>query len=206
MSDVHSLMNSVGASFRRSCLALGCGCLLVSTTVAAPPEGEAGKSLAPTTQPGVLVAQLTQKGQGASLTPAEQAFEAQLRDVVLTGYFTTDGEAQKTQPEKYQIVSAQRVNKTDWLIHARISYGNPNADKLPAIPIPVKVYWADDTPVLSLTNLTIPGMGTFTSRVMFFEGRYAGTWQHGEKGGHLFGTISKASPAEILRAEEPTTE
>ena len=59
------------------------------------------------------------------------------------------------------------------------------------VPIPIKVYWADDTPVMSLTDLTIPGVGTFTARVMFHGDRYAGTWQHGEVGGHMWGLVEK---------------
>lgn len=189
MSRVRSLFASVELLLRRPCLALGCGCLLLSTAIGAPPE----KGTSPDAS-GEIVAQQAGDQEKAQLTPAEQAFEAQLRDVVLTGHFTTDGEAPEAQAETYHIVSAQRVSKSDWLINARISYGNPDPEKAPVISIPVKVYWANDTPVLSLTNLTIPGLGTFTNRVMFFEGRYVGTWQHGEKGGHLFGTISKANP------------
>ena len=129
--------------------------------------------------------------KAVELNPAEQAFSEMLSNVVLTGHFTVEGDSGETKPEKYQIVSAAKTGEHDWLINARIAYGE-GSEKIPPLPIPVKVHWAGDTPVLSLTDLTIPGLGTFTSRVMFFENRYAGTWQHGEKGGHLFGTISKA--------------
>ena len=44
------------------------------------------------------------------------------------------------------------------------------------------------TGVFSLTG-TIPGLGTFTARVMFYGDRYAGTWQHGKAGGHMWGQI-----------------
>ena len=37
----------------------------------------------------------------------------------------------------------------------------------------------------------IPGLGTFSSRVVIYEGRYAGTWQHGDVGGHLFGVLKR---------------
>ena len=47
---------------------------------------------------------------------------------------------------------------------------------------------------MSLTNLTIPVLGTFTARVMFYGNRYAGTWQHGKVGGHMWGTIERAKP------------
>jgi len=53
--------------------------------------------------------------------------------------------------------------------------------------------WSGNTPVITLDNLWIPGMGTFSARVLIHQGRYAGTWSHGDKGGHLFGRIEKAA-------------
>jgi hypothetical protein len=52
--------------------------------------------------------------------------------------------------------------------------------------------WIDDTPVVALTNYTIPTLGSFTARVFFYDDRYAGTWQHGKEiGGHLYGKITR---------------
>jgi len=42
-------------------------------------------------------------------------------------------------------------------------------------------------------------MGTFTSRVMIYGDRYAGTWQHDKFGGHMWGKIEhgeKSEPAD----------
>ena len=33
----------------------------------------------------------------------------------------------------------------------------------------------------------------FTARVMFYAERYAGSWQHGEYGGLMYGTIAPLS-------------
>ena len=53
--------------------------------------------------------------------------------------------------------------------------------------------WAEETPMVSLTNASLPGLGdAFSARVIFHDNRYAGTWQHGDVGGHLFGTIEPA--------------
>ncbi len=83
---------------------------------------------------------------------------------------------------------ATKVPEGDvWLIKARIKYG----DKDTTIPMPLEIKWAGDTPIITLTNLTIPGLGTFTSRVLIYDNRYAGTWQHGKAGGNLFGRIEK---------------
>jgi hypothetical protein len=132
---------------------------------------------------------------GARATPsAEQLHEklqAELSGAKLIGSFTVSGkEDQVPKAEEYTIVSALKVpDEPDvWLLRARIKYG----DKDTTVPIPLEIKWAGDTPVITLTNLEIPGLGTFSSRVVLYEGRYAGTWQHGDVGGHLFGRIEKA--------------
>jgi hypothetical protein len=114
-----------------------------------------------------------------------------LTGATLAGFFSLDGkESAPNKPDKYQIVSAKKLNGDDWVITSKMKIGENEVD----IPIVIKVFWADDTPVMSLTDLTIPGMGTFTARVMFFGDRYAGTWQHGEKGGHMWGIVEKTAP------------
>ena len=59
------------------------------------------------------------------------------------------------------------------------------------LPVPVVIRWAGTTPVITLEKVTLPGMGTFSSRVLVHNNRYTGTWQHDDVGGHLFGTLSK---------------
>lgn len=121
----------------------------------------------------------------------EKAFTELLTGVTLVGHFS-EGKKDKNQPERYEIATVQKVGGDNWVVTAKIKFGENST----AIPILVKVYWADNTPVLSLTDLTIPGMGTFTSRVMFFGDRYAGTWQHDAHGGHLWGRIEATQPSE----------
>lgn len=115
--------------------------------------------------------------------------ETDLTGATLLGRFTIDGrEEQSPKPEEYTISSAVKLPEGDtWIISSRIKYGNKDV----SIPVPVEIKWAGDTPVITLTNLAIPGLGTFTSRVMLYEGRYAGTWQHGKVGGLMYGTIAK---------------
>jgi len=114
---------------------------------------------------------------------------ADLTNVKFIGSFTVTGkEAEVPKEEEYTITSALKLPEPDlWLLKARIKYGE--TDKV--VPIPLEIKWAGDTPIITLTNLEIPGLGTFTSRVIIYEGRYAGTWQHGDVGGHLFGRIEK---------------
>jgi hypothetical protein len=124
--------------------------------------------------------------------------EQDLTNVKLIGRFTVAGrEDQSPKPEEYTITSAMKLPDGDvWLIKSRIKYG----DKDVTVPIPLEIKWAGDTPIITLTDLTIPQLGTFSSRVVIYEGRYAGTWQHGQVGGHLFGRIEKL-PAEKVEAK-----
>lgn len=124
----------------------------------------------------------------------EKAFADKLSDSTLVGTFTIDGKA-GTKPDRYRVVSAKKIKDADWVFTATMKVGEKEVD----IPIPIKVYWADDTPVMSLTDLSIPGVGTFTSRVMFFGDRYAGTWQHGDHGGTFSGLIEKKAAADAKK-------
>jgi hypothetical protein len=74
-----------------------------------------------------------------------------------------------------------------WLLTSRIKYGKNDI----TLPLPLEIKWAGDTPVITLTDFTIPSLGTFSSRVVIYDNAYAGTWSHGKVGGHLFGTIEK---------------
>lgn len=117
-----------------------------------------------------------------------------LNNVKFVGNFTILG---KDYPdglpkEEYTIVSATKQENGDfWLIKARIKYGSTDVE----VPMVLEVKWAETTPVISLTNVAIPGLGTFSSRVVIYKNKYAGTWSHGDVGGHLFGTIEKNEPA-----------
>jgi hypothetical protein len=116
--------------------------------------------------------------------------ETDLTNAKLIGRFTVSGrEEREPKAEEYTISSAIKLPDGDvWLLKARVKYG----DKDMTVPIPLEIKWAGDTPVITLTNLAIPGLGTFTSRVVIYNDRYAGTWQHGKVGGNLFGRIEKA--------------
>lgn len=136
--------------------------------------------------------------EGAKPTQAElnKKLAADLTNVKFIGSFTVSGkEGDAPKEEEYTITSALKLDEPDlWLLKARIKYGKTDQ----TFPIPLEIKWAGDTPVITLTNLEIPGLGTFTSRVVIYEGRYAGTWQHGDVGGHLFGRIEKL-PAEATK-------
>ena len=118
-----------------------------------------------------------------------KAFEKTLFGSTLVGHFTVLGqEAKELKQERYTINSVTKADAGDyWIFNVRIKYG----DRDVTLPMPLEVKWADDTPVITLSNLVIPGLGTFSARVIIYNDKYAGTWTHGAAGGHLFGVIQK---------------
>jgi hypothetical protein len=126
------------------------------------------------------------RGQANPQAALEKQFEDSMRDVTLVGQ-STRANRPGVFDEKYRISSVRKVAGNKWLFNARVMYEGKD---LP-VPIPLTVEWAGDTPVVTLTDLTIPSVGTFTARVLFYRGAYAGTWSgHGE-GGQLWGKIVK---------------
>ena len=133
------------------------------------------------------------------ITARDDAFSKSMANCVLVGSFTIDGKESKgaLKEERYEIESVTRAADNMWIFLTRVKYGNLDTK----LPITVPVEWAGDTPMVTLTNATLPGLGEgFSARVLFYEGRYAGTWQHGPVGGHMFGTIETAKPAKPVES------
>ena len=127
-------------------------------------------------------------------------FESTLSNAVLTGQFTIVGKAVPPREESYTIHSVRKMEQGDyWLFTARIKYGKLDM----TLPMPIPVKWAGDTPVISLDNLTLPGLGTFSAHVVIDGSKYAGTWAHGKVGGHMFGSIAPAKPKPETAAPKP---
>ncbi len=130
----------------------------------------------------------------------EAEFERSMRNVTLQGHFTVsrDGEADRLREERYGIESVTKIAGDLWSVAAHIEYGDHDV----TVPVPVRLSWAGDTPVIHLTDATIPGLGTFTARVMFYRDHYAGMWWHGETGGNQFGRILRSQEGDADRRRE----
>jgi hypothetical protein len=114
------------------------------------------------------------------------AFDQLMSGSVLEGRFSVDGQEGELKQERYEIADVSKIPGGDlWLFKTRIRYGDHDV----TVPLPLPVIWAGDTPVIVVNQVAIPGMGTFDANVVIAGERYAGTWQHGEVGGHLFGRI-----------------
>lgn len=125
----------------------------------------------------------------------EQRIVEYLSNCKFIGRYTSDrDEGETAKPESYTIGKVEKLPEPDlYRLTTRIQYGETDTE----VPIDLKILWSGNTPVITLDNLWIPGMGTFSARVLIHQGRYAGTWSHGDKGGHLFGRIEKAADTPI---------
>lgn len=119
----------------------------------------------------------------------EKKLEEQLTNCEFVGRWTLvkDGKLGEEKEEKYTIQSARKAGQELWIIHARVQYGQRDV----TVPIPVQIKWAGDTPVITLTESNIAGLGTYSARVVIYQGTYAGTWSGGNHAGLLHGIIRK---------------
>jgi hypothetical protein len=112
-----------------------------------------------------------------------------LSGATLEGSFTMTGTGQnggRLSPDKYTLGEVRKLTGNMWLFNAQFQGA--------MVPLPpITIEWASDTPVIVIDNFTIPGMGTFSARVMFFAEHYAGYWKHDERGGSMFGVIRRAN-------------
>ena len=119
----------------------------------------------------------------------EAKFKSMLTKATLSGRWasTTGGVLGPEKEDKYNIESVGKVSGDSWVVNAKIKYN----DREFIAPLPIKVRFAGDTPVIIVDDLAMPG-GTrsYSARVMIYEHTYAGTWSGGEHSGMLYGTIS----------------
>ena len=127
-----------------------------------------------------------------SLPAAERAFAERMRGVTMVGTFTVSGrEDQPPGKDRYEIASVEKVGDDLWRFNAKMDCCGAAGQS--GIPIVVPMVFVGDTPMIMMTDHSLPGIGTFTVRVFFHGDRYAGTWQHGDVGGHMTGRIEKAA-------------
>ncbi len=135
------------------------------------------------------------------LSERERAFVERMRNVDLVGHFTiegiegledVEGVQRDRNPERYEIASVAKIDGPGdrWRFDVRVVYMTVDV----TLPVVVPIVWAGDTPMVSITDFEIPGLGEqFGARVLFYDERYAGTWDHGPYGGMMYGTIEPAA-------------
>jgi hypothetical protein len=118
----------------------------------------------------------------------EKKFSESLTGATLDGFFTeTPGDEAKPRESKYVINKVSKLGDDLWLFEAQIKYGEHDL----TIPIPLAVRWAGDTPVITLDKAPVPGFGTFSARVLIYDGSFAGMWSGGNHRGELYGRVVK---------------
>lgn len=124
----------------------------------------------------------------------ESKFKTTLTKAVLQGRWCSikEGVLGPEREDKYSIIGVTKLDGDAWLINARIEYNNKEI----VAPIPVRVKWAGDTPVLIVDKIPVPGGGVYSARVLIYEQTYAGTWSGGRYAGLLNGTIKNETAAE----------
>ena len=132
-----------------------------------------------------------QEADPASLTDRERRFSERMQNVVLEGHFTLEGQDRRDgNPELYEISKVTKLDGDRWRFDVHLTYASVDA----TLPVVVPIVWAGDTPMVSITDFAIPGLGDeFGARVIFYDDRYAGTWDHGAYGGMMYGTIKSVS-------------
>ena len=120
----------------------------------------------------------------------EKQFSERMTGAVLVGHYSVVGkDAKPANAERYELKKVSKFDGDLWTFEARVKFGQTDV----TLPLTIRMIWAEDTPMIALTNATLPGLGAaFGARVIFDGNLYAGTWQHGKVGGHLWGTIEKA--------------
>ena len=126
----------------------------------------------------------------------QQEFQRAMSGATLVGRFSIDGkDDQSANVERYEIRRLEKLEEADyWLFTARIQYGEHDV----SVPMPIRVVWADKTPVITVDRLMVPGLGTFDARVLVHGNGYAGTWRHGAVGGQMWGRVER--PATVPQA------
>jgi hypothetical protein len=131
-------------------------------------------------------------------TPTQEELEKKLSEklsgATLVGQFTVSdvNDGKPLAQDKYQLGKVHKLPNGLWSIEARIVYGEHDV-KLP-LALPIK--WAGDTPVISVTKVAFPGLGTYSARVLFYDDSYAGTWSGSTHGGEMWGKIVKGDAAQ----------
>jgi hypothetical protein len=116
----------------------------------------------------------------------DRTFEQMMSGVTLVGRSSNLNGDKIGNEEKYAIDGVSKVAGNTWLLRTRLQCCG---GKEVPVPLPVSILWAGDTPVITLTDLAIPGIGTYTARVVLYRDQYAGTWRGQKGGGQVFGKI-----------------
>jgi hypothetical protein len=159
------------------------------------PDANPGQTK-PEAAPEKKTAAPAKKDQELNQDELDAKFKATLTNATMAGKWCIikDGKAEPDKEDKYTISGVNKLFGDNWLVRARIQYGKRDV----TVPVPVKVKWAGDTPVITVDGFSLPGGGSaYSARVLVYDNAYAGTWSAGDHGGLMSGLITqeKEKPA-----------
>ncbi len=201
----HHCLVGVWSSRHRLAAAVLAG--LLSATQLAWPQASAAEALDPADAGAVLQAAieaLVEAQQEELISPDQEALEAALaatlENATMIGRWhpVADGEVGEERTDEYRIAGANKISGNRWVVRARLRDDMPNL----VIPVPLRVEWAGDTPVLVVDNFGLPGMNRYSARVLIHDDTYAGSWS----GGGIAGLISGVIVREPVDAEPEPAE
>lgn len=119
----------------------------------------------------------------------EKQFSTLLTNATLAGRWclVRDGQLTEERDESYSIASVQKAEGDKWIVNAKLKYQG----QMIVAPIPVRMQWAGGAAVMIVDDLTIPGGGTYSARVLFHGQTYSGTWSGGGRVGMLHGVVKR---------------
>ncbi len=122
----------------------------------------------------------------------EKKFKELMTGCKFVGRYTVSENLNETpKADEYHIESATKVGDNKWMFVARIKYGSFDMK----LPITLGVEWAGETPVIVVDEVEIGG-GTYSARVAIHGKKYAASWDAGDHGGFMWGTIEKQDAAD----------
>ena len=150
-----------------------------------------------------------QEASPSTEKPSQEALEAKfietMTNATMSGRWCLikDNALTPEKEDKYTIVSVKKNDNGFWMINSRIEYGGFNM----VVPVPVKMEWAGDTPVIVVDNMGIPGGNKYSARVLVYEDSYAGTWSGPGLQGLLNGMITRTPIDEAaVKKDAPKSE
>lgn len=117
----------------------------------------------------------------------EKQFAQRLSHSRMVGFFSIAGQDGPPKQDQYTLGAVTKGEGDKWVFNSSLQFGK----QVISVPLEIPVYWAGDTPVISVTDFTIPGMGTYTARVMIYGDHYAGTWSSSKHGGYMWGKLEQ---------------
>lgn len=124
----------------------------------------------------------------ASLSDRERAFSDRMQNASLVGKFTLAGREERAAvPDRYDLSGVDKVGDGLWRFNVRMRHSGVDV----TLPVTVPIQWVGDTPMIVMTDYAIPGLGSFSARVLFDGNQYSGTWSNPKMGGLMYGRIEK---------------